>query len=90
MAAPAVYSRVDRQAQLGQGVDGVEPLVLQRIGLELVEQADPPTLVPPKVDHDPTLAGEPLHGQRKLRAAVAALGAEGVAGQTLPVQPNQA
>ena len=55
-----------------------------------MQQADPAALVPAHVEHDAAALGGD-RGQRRvqLRAAVAALGAEHVAGQALGVHPDQ-
>ena len=50
--ADAVVAVVDGQAELEVGVDGVEALVLQLVGPQLVGDADPPALVAAQVDDD--------------------------------------
>src|SRR3712207_475667 len=79
LCAGAVVAGVGRQAQVEVGVDGVDAPVLQLVGLQLVQQADPPALVPADVEHDPAALLR-HRGQRRLqlRAAVAAQGAEDV------------
>ena len=53
IAAPTrVVAVVDRQAELDVGVDGVEALVLQLVGPQLVGDADAPALVAAQVDDD--------------------------------------
>ncbi len=82
--------RVGRETEIEVGVHGVATLVLEGIGLELGHQADPPALVPAQVDDDAATGGDDaLEGLVELRAAVAALRAEDVAGQALGVHPDQ-
>ncbi len=85
------YSRLSTgQAQLDVGVDGVEAAVLQLVGLQLVGDADPPALVAAQVDdHAQAGFGDQAQGGVELGAAVAAPGAEHVAGQALAVHPDQ-
>ena len=57
-----VVACVDRQALLGIGVDGIETVVLQRVGLNLVGDTDAPAFVAPKVDNDsPAFLRDELH-----------------------------
>src|SRR4051794_10994947 len=90
LRADAVAAGVDRQTLRGVGVDGVQPLVLQRIGPDLVPEADAPTFMPPQV-HDGTaaLGGDGLEGLLELGAAVAPQRAEDVAGEALAVHTDQ-
>ena len=53
LGADTVLPAVDRQAQLDVGVDRVEPAVLQLVGLQLVGDADTPSLVAAQVHHRP-------------------------------------
>ena len=55
----AVLAVVDGQPELEVGVDGVEALVLQLVGLQLVGDPDAPPLVAAEVDDDaPSLGGD--------------------------------
>ena len=89
LRADAVVAQVDRQAELEVGVDGVEPAVLQLVGVELVEQADPAALLGEVEQHAAALALD--HRQRRLEllAAVAAQRVEDVAGQALGVHAHE-
>ena len=90
LRAGAVVARVGRQAEVEVGVDRVAPRVLQLVGLQLVQQADPPALMPAHVEHDAAaLARRRRQRGVQLRAAVAAQRAEHVAGQALRVHPDQ-
>ena len=62
--APMPYSRLSTgRPELHVGVDGVETLVLELVGLQLVGDADPPALVAPQVDDDAeALLGDLGHG----------------------------
>ena len=52
--------------------------------------ADAPALVAPEIDdRPPALLGDALHGQLELRAAIAPLGGEHVAGQAFGVHPDE-
>ena len=89
-APGAVVARVGRQTEVEVGVDRVATLVLQLVRLQLVQQADPPTLVPAQVEHHAAaLLGDPAQRGLQLGAAVAAQRAEHVAGQALGVHPDQ-
>ena len=89
--APMPYSRLSTgRPELEVGVDGVEALVLQVVGPQLVGDADAPALVAPQVDDH----AQSLFGDRPWRvcswcAAVAPQRAEHVAGQALAVHPDQ-
>src|SRR5439155_1953967 len=89
LGADAVVPEVFLEAELEVGLDGVASLVLERVGTDLVGEADAaPLLV--EVDDD-AAAGhrDLLERLAELVAAVAALGAEDVAGQALGMQPDQ-
>ena len=89
LRADAVVAQVDRQAELEVGVDGVHALVLQVVGLELVQQADAAALLGQVEQHAGALALD--HRQRRLEllAAVAAQRVEDVAGQALRVDAHE-
>ena len=89
LGADAVVAQVGRQAELEVGVDGVIALLLQLVGLELVEQADAATLLGEVEQHALALGLD--HRQRRLQllAAVAAQRVEDVAGQALGVHADQ-
>ena len=50
LGADAVLAAVDRQAEIEVGVDRVAALVLERVGTDLVAEADAPSLVAAEVD----------------------------------------
>ena len=85
----AVVARIDGKAQTNVGLDGVEPVVLQRIGAELVHQTDAPALLSQVHQHAASFGGDDRHRFLQLRLAVAALGAEDIAGETLAVHAHQ-
>ena len=89
LQADAVVALVGAVAEGEVGLDGVEPLVLEGVGAELLDQADPPPLLG-QVDQgaDP-LAADHLEGQVELVAAVAAERVEQVAGEARRVHPDQ-
>src|SRR5690606_23430817 len=87
--AVAVVAGVDRPTDGQVGVDGVGAPVLLDVGPELVDEPDPPPLVPGGVDEDATPGGvDGPQGEPELDAAVAAEGPEDVAGQALGVHPG--
>ncbi|ESQ02624.1 GTP cyclohydrolase/3,4-dihydroxy-2-butanone 4-phosphate synthase bi-functional protein [Streptomyces sp. PVA_94-07] len=90
LRAGRVVPGVGGQPQLGVGVQGVPAQLLQFVGPELGEQADAAPLVAAEVDDDaPAVLDDAVHGLLELRAAVAALRVEDVAGQALGVEPHQ-
>ena len=84
-----VLPGVDGQPEGGLRVDGVGAAVLLGVGAQLVDEPDAAALVTAEVDDDAALAADPRQGRLQLRAAVAAQGAEGVAGEALGVQAGQ-
>ena len=90
LRADAVLAAVDGQAEVDVGLDGVAALVLERVGPELVAEADAAALVAAQVhDHAAALLGDALHRLVELGAAVAAQRAEHVAGEALGVHPDE-
>ncbi len=85
----AVLATVRGPAQVDVRLDGVPAGVLQGVGPDLREQADPPALVPAQVDDDAALVRGLLERRVQLRTAVAAQRAEGVPGQALGVHAHQ-
>src|SRR5205807_6217631 len=85
----AVVALVDWKPEVLVCLDGVEALVLQRVGAELVHQPDAPTLLPQVEDDSPPRLGDDLHRLVQLGAAVAPLGGEDVAGEALAVGAEQ-
>jgi hypothetical protein len=84
-----VVAGVGRQPEREVGVDGVEPLLLQAVRAELVDQADAPALVPAHVDDDAAVLLDRVEGRVELRAALALERPEGLAGQALGVHAHQ-
>src|SRR3712207_3330043 len=85
----AVVPEVGGEAELLVGLDGVHALVLEVVGLHLVEEPDAAALLL-HVDDDPlALAGQKLHGRLELLAAVAAQRVERVAGEAGGVHAHQ-
>src|SRR3989449_65665 len=89
LRADAVVPQVRLETELLVGFDGVVPLILQLIRLELVEEADASSFLIEV--HDPPGARLRDHPHRavQLPAAVAARRTEYVAGQALGVHPHQ-
>ena len=89
LRADAVVAQVDRQAELEVGVDRVQALVLEVVGAQLVQQADPAALLGEVEQDAGALALD--HRQRRLEllAAIAAQRVEDVAGQALGVDAHE-
>ena len=86
LGANAVVAKIGRETELEVGVDGVVALLLKLVGLQLVEQPDPPALLR-EVEQNPL----PLlfdHSERcgQLVAAVASHRLKQIAGETFGVQ----
>ena len=89
LEADAVVALVGAVAEGEVGVDGVQPLVLEGVGPELLDQADAaPFLRQVDQGADP-LAADHLERQVELVAAVAAERLEQVAGEARRVHPHQ-
>ena len=84
-----VAARVDRQPELLVGLHGVEPGLLQGVGLHLVRQADPAAFLAAQVQQGAAEFVDQLEGVGQLFAAVAAVGAEHIAGEALRMQAHQ-
>ncbi len=89
LRAGAVVAQVRREAELHVGLDGVEALLLERVGLELVDEADAAALLAHVQDDAGALRLDAPQRLRKLLAAVAAQRAEGVAGEALRVHAHE-
>ena len=88
-AAVRKVALVRREAQGEVGVQRIQPAILQRVGAQLVRQADAAALLG-QIQHCPgTLGGDAADGAAKLGAAIAAQAAEQVAGEALGMHPDQ-
>ncbi|CAH0327660.1 hypothetical protein SRABI128_06328 [Microbacterium sp. Bi128] len=67
---------------------GVQADILQCVGVKLRIQADAAAFLA-EVQQEAPLGGNPLHGLPQLRATIAPLAPEYVAGEALAVQPHQ-
>src|SRR5229473_3879655 len=84
-----VPAQVVWKAELAVGLVGIHPLGLQRIGLDLVAQADATALLT-QVQDNPALAlGHHLHRPFKLLPAIALQAAEDFSGETLRMDPHR-
>ena len=89
LGADPVVAQVGGQPETLVGFDGVEAVLLQAVGLELVQQADPAPLLG-EVEQDPlSLALDHRKGGGELLAAVAAQRVEDVAGEALGVHAHE-
>mmetsp|Transcript_45417 Transcript_45417/g.108966 ORF Transcript_45417/g.108966 Transcript_45417/m.108966 type:complete len:270 (+) Transcript_45417:125-934(+) len=90
LRARAILARVDRQAQLGVGVERVRAALLQRVGVHLGAQPDAAPLLPAQVEHDTVaVVLDCLQRGLELRPAVASQAAEDVAGAALRVHAHE-
>src|SRR5207248_9506024 len=81
LRAEAVVASVRREAEVDVGLDGIHPLVLKVIGLELGHQADATALVMAEVNDRPApLLGNTLKRHPQLGSAIAALRSQHVSG----------
>jgi hypothetical protein len=82
-------TRIDRKAQPCVGIDRIKALILERIGAQLVDQADPAPFLP-QIEQDPPAAlGNQSQRGVKLRPAIAFEAAQHIAGQAFAVEPHQ-
>src|SRR5262249_13440928 len=81
LAADAVVAHVGLEAELLVRGDRVEALLLQLVSSQLVEEADAAALLQEVEEHAAPFLRDGLERERELRAAVAARGAEDVAGE---------
>src|SRR5207244_13406878 len=89
LVADPPVSRIRRKAEFQVRLDGVETVLLQLVGLQLVEQADSSPLLG-HVEQDATiLAGELNQSLLELLAAVTAQRVEDVAGQAFGVDADE-
>ncbi len=65
------------------------PLLLQLVGAQLVQQADPPALLGHVEEHAQPLAFDEIERGRQLFAAIAAQRVEHVSGEALGMHPHQ-
>ena len=89
LAADPVLAHVGREAELEVGLDGVEPVLLQLVRLQLVQEADAPALLRHVEEDAALLGGDARERQLELLAAVAAERVEDVAGQALGVDADE-
>ena len=76
-------------AQRPVGVHRVQPAILQRIGAQLVDQADAPPFLAEIQHRAGALGGHAGDGALQLRPAIAAQAAEQVAGEAFGMHPHQ-
>lgn len=84
-----VGAAVGGEAELDVGFDGVEALVLQLVGAELGHEADAASFLLLIEENAGAFRGDFGEGELELEAAVAAEGAEDVAGEALGVDADE-
>ena len=89
LGAYAIVAQVGGEAQSLIGFHRIQADILEGIGLELVDQADTPTLLA-QVNHH-ALSGllDHAQGRLQLRPAITAQGAKGIPRKTFAVHPHQ-
>ena len=87
--ADPVLARVGGEAELEVRLDRVEALLLQLVGLQLVQQADAAALLRHVEEHAALLGADPRERELELLAAVAAQRVEDVAGEALGVDAHE-
>ena len=70
-------------------VDSIVPLLLERIGRDLVGEADAATLLAQVDDNPPSTAANHIQGEMELFTAVALQGAQDLGRETLVVDPHR-
>ena len=85
----AIVALVVVEAERGVGIDRVEACVLQLVGPHLVGKTDATALLGEIEDHATARFVEPRQRQLELIAAIAAAGAEHVAGQACRMDANR-
>src|ERR671937_637781 len=81
----AVLALIRLEAELLVRLDGVEPLILERVRPELVHEADAATLLPQVEQHATAFLRDAVEGGVELVAAIAAERPERVASEALVV-----
>jgi len=85
-----IVAKVGSKAQEQVGFEGIEAELLQVVGLDLVEETNPATLLA-QVDHRPLVGrgGEDVSdGFRELFPAITSLGADRLARETFAMDPH--
>ena len=88
LGAHAVVAEVGGEAEFLVGLDGVESLLLELVGVDFRGQADAAAFLAEVEEHTAVL-GDALHRGGELRAAIAALGVEDVASEALGVDADE-
>lgn len=88
LGAHAIVAEVGGEAEFFVGFDGVEALLLEFVGVDLGGEADAAAFLA-EVEEDAALAGDELHGGVELATAVAAAGAEDIAGEAFGVDADE-
>ncbi len=89
LRADAEVAQVGGQAEALVGLDGVQAVLLQPVGAQLVQQADAAALLGQVEQHALALALDHRQRRSQLPAAVAALRVEDVAGEALRVHAHE-
>src|SRR5271167_2405197 len=89
LRANPVVAQILVEAEMQVGFDGVHPVVLQRVGANLVAEADAAALLV-EINHDAAIRHhDSLERLLQLLTAVASRRREDVAGQALRMEPHQ-
>ena len=88
LGAHAVVAEVGGEAEFFVGLDGVESLLLKLVGVDFRGQADTAAFLA-EVKEDSAVLGNALHRGGELRAAIAALGVEHIAGEAFGMDADE-
>src|SRR5206468_7497226 len=89
LRSDAVIPQVGSKAKLQVGVHRIEPFLLQLVSLQLINEADAAAFLP-HIEQNARAGFVNLHeGRGELKAAIAAVGVEYIAGQALGMHPYE-
>ncbi|MNC27763.1 hypothetical protein D3C75_759490 [compost metagenome] len=89
MCTDSVIPQVGREAQLQIGIHSVQPFFLQLVSPQLVDQADTSAFLAHVEQHTSARSFNLAQRRFKLRAAVAAVGMEHIAGEAFGMHTHQ-
>jgi hypothetical protein len=89
LRADAVVPQIRSETELYVRLDRGQPVILERIGFQLVVEPDATALLTHVEKNPPPFPGDALHGKVSLLAAIAPHAAEDIAGKTFAVHPHQ-
>ena len=88
LRAHSIVAEIGGKPQFFVGLDGVEALFLEFVGVDFRRQADAAAFLA-EVEQDSALVGDLFHGRGELAAAVAAFRVEHITCQALGMNPDE-